>query len=455
MRPVPRVTEKLALDVGSVGLMTPSTTDLRRARLDRLRAARSGPAGTPPGPPSPWRGPYGDAAQRARTRTESLAAELGGRSLGSPGGPVVIVESSVCLPATLEGLGRLPDPVGPAATIVCLDTETTGLGTAAGTLPFMVGLGSWRAERFVVRQLVLADHVDEAALLAVLAAAIPADAWLVTYNGRTFDWPLLVARYRMHSQSPPPLAGHLDLLPVARQVWKHRLADARLASVEAGVAGVRRHQDLPGALIPARYLEYLRSRRGDLLREVLEHNRQDVVSLGLLLRILSDELLAAARGASGQQPAVLAADLGGLGRLFARRKRHVDALACFDGALERLLARSDAARYELIAADRARTLTRLGRREEAEGAWHALALEGGRMAALAWLQVAKHREHDAADFGAALEATRKARALADRARLFGHRDRLVERDLARRTPRLQRRLGERRAHGAASGFVAV
>jgi tetratricopeptide (TPR) repeat protein len=123
-----------------------------------------------------------------------------------------------------------------------------------------------------------------------------------------------------------------------------------------------------------------------------------------------------------------------------RRGRHAEALACFDAALERLGPPWDAAGYEAIAVHRARTLARLGRREEAAGAWHALALEGGRAAGLAWLQVAKHREHDAGDVEAALDAARRARALADRRRLFGLRDRLVERDLARRVPRLQRRL---------------
>jgi hypothetical protein len=82
----------------------------------------------------------------------------------------------------------------------------------------------------------------------------------------------------------------------------------------------------------------------------------------------------------------------------------------------------------------------MGRRGEAEGAWHAIALEGGPHAAWAWLHVAKHREHDARDYTAALQATDRARALAERRRLFGQRDRHVERDLARRVPRLRRRL---------------
>ena len=460
------MTGELARSSESLTLMTPDPARLRLARLERLRIDRGpGQAGgrartaapTPRSGEEPgargvedgaWgteRGAWGTEPARVR----GLARDLGGAVVAGPSGPVVVVEHRLPMSRGLADLACLPDPVDPARPIICLDTETTGLGTAAGTVPFMVGLGTWQEDTFVVRQLVLADHADERALLAALAGWIPADGCLVTYNGRSFDWPLLVARYRLHGEAPPPHLAHLDLLPLARQVWKHRLADARLGSVERGVAGVERAHDLPGAFIPTRYLDYLRSRNGALLREVLEHNRQDVVSLALLLRHLAESLLPAARGAAGPRASgVHPDDLGGLGRLLARRKRHVDALACFDEALERVTHPWEASRHEVIMADRARTLTRLGRRAEAEGAWHALALEGGRMAALAWLQVAKHREHDAGDLPAALEATRRARALADRARLLGRRDRLAERDLARRVPRLQRRLQGQRQRPA-------
>jgi hypothetical protein len=382
-------------------------------------------------------------------RGTKLAADLGGELIAGPAGPVVIVESRSDLRAALDGLRALPDPPDPAHPFVCLDTETTGLGSAAGHVAFIVGVGAWDGHEFVVRQLVLADHADEPALLAQLAALVPADACLVTYNGRTFDWPLLVSRFRLAGHAPPPLGRHLDLLPLARQIWKHRLPDARLASVESAVAGVRRPHDLPSAFIPARYLDYLRSRRGSLLREVIEHNRQDVVSLALLLRVLAEQLLPMATDPGRLDPTapepatVRPSDLGGLGRAYARRRRHADALACFDVAMEAMRTPWDTDGYESVAVERARTLTRLGRRDEAEGAWHAIALEGGRQAALAWVQVAKHREHDGRDPAAALVAARRARALADRSRLFGHPDRVVERDLPRRVARLQRTIAGR------------
>jgi hypothetical protein len=306
-------------------------------------------------------------------------------------------------------------------------------------VPFLVGVGRWEDGDFVTRQLLLPEQSDEAGYLDTLASWIPPEAVLVSYNGRSFDWPLLVARYRLYGRRPPPYAEHLDLLPVARALWKHRLPDARLASVEAGICGVRRDHDLAGSLVPGRYLDYLRHGRGTLLRDVLEHNRQDVVSMALLLRVLSVELVPVAQSGRSRSP-VHPGDLGGLGRAYARKKRHDEALACFDAAMERVIEPWETQRYESIAMDRARTLTRMGRRVEAEGAWQAIALEGGRNAAWAWLHVAKHREHDRRDFAAALRATDRARALAERSRLFGQRNRHVERDLARRVPRLRRRL---------------
>jgi uncharacterized protein len=403
---------------------------VRRSRLERLREARVRDAAEVrrPAIPAPRVG-----------RAAALAAAVGGVVQQTSQRPIVVVEWRERIERDLAGLAWLPEPVDPARPFVLIDTETTGLGSGTGTLPFLVGLGSWEDDVFVTRQLLLPEQSDEAGYLDALEALIPAEACLVSYNGRSFDWPLLVTRYRLHGRRPPAFGEHLDLLPLARAIWRHRLPDARLASVETGICGVRREHDLPGSLVPARYLDYLRSGHGALLRVVLEHNRQDVVSMALLLRVLAQELAPVGR-TGWSSPGVHPGDLGGLGRAYARKRRHQEALACFDAAMERLSGPSEAQRYEHIAMDRARALTRLGLRQEAEGAWQAIALEGGRRAAWAWLHVAKHREHDGADPRAALQAADRARALAERSRLFGQRDRHVERDLARRLPRLRRKL---------------
>jgi uncharacterized protein YprB with RNaseH-like and TPR domain len=440
-------------------MVSPPTGALRAQRLDRLREhLRTIPAGASPAPadaPVTDDGPAHDALHLTAicpapsARAESLARVLGGHVVSTARGAITIVETRIRLPADLGRLRELPDPIDPDRPIVCLDTETTGLGTAAGTVPFLVALGRWQGDEFVVRQLLLPDHPDEPAMLEVLERHLPADASLVSYNGRAFDWPLISSRYRLHGRPPPAHAAHLDLLGVARQVWRHRLPDARLASVEAGICGVRRYDDLPGALIPERYFAWLRTGRAELFAEVLEHNRQDVVSLALLLRVLAHDVLPERHGPS-RSGSVAPRDLAGLGRLYARRGQASEALACFDQTLERLSAPwRDRDLQSLVAADRARALGRLGRRAEAASAWEAIAMDGGPMAPMAWIAVAKSLEHAARDPAAALVAARRADALAFRLRFLGQPQPRVERDLTRRLPRLVR-LAQTGTRGAAS-----
>ena len=108
------------------------------------------------------------------------------------------------LPIDRRALATLPGQPPADVPLVCLDTETTGLATAAGTAAFLIGLGWWEADTFRQVQLLLPDHGEEPAMLTALASAIPRQAWLVTYNGRGFDWPLLVTRFRLARRAPPP-----------------------------------------------------------------------------------------------------------------------------------------------------------------------------------------------------------------------------------------------------------
>lgn len=424
------MTSELAQAGGSLWAMaSPQPRDpLLGRRLDRLRQGRATLVPR-----------ERHEANPGRERAESLAAELGGRLLETSHGPVALVESVHHVPVALAGLLRLPFSGASAGPLLCLDLETTGLGTGSGTLAFLVGLGRWVGSSFVVRQLLLADHADERALLAAVAGEVEPEACLITYNGRSFDWPLLVARYRLQHWDPPLPAGHLDLLPVARQLWRHRLGNARLATVEAGVCGVLRPGDLPGGLVPERYFAYLRERRPQLLREVLDHNRQDIVSLALLLQVLAGGL-ASEHGRASAHPG----DLGGLARAYERHGRSVDALGCLDMALaspawQRGL-EGGGSLYRRLATQRAVLLNRVGRRAEAVQAWQSLAERGGPGAALAWLRVASHREHHERDLEGALAACRRAAEVCHRSRSWGHPLFAAEHDLRHRQARLERRL---------------
>ncbi len=355
--------------------------------------------------------------------------------------------------STARRLARLPGQPGPEARLVCLDTETTGLGTAAGTLAFLVGLGWWEGDRFRRLQLVCPDHGEERALLAALEQAIPADAWLVTYNGRGFDWPLLVTRFRLHRRAAPPHAGMLDLLPGVRRLFRHRLGDARLATVERELLGVERHDDVGGWEIPGRYLDFVRGGPARPLAAVLWHNAEDVASLARLLAHLDTRYA---------DPAIRAlappGDLVALARAYTRERRHGDALGCLDdadaawrppsfgsaawpfGAGTPLPAAVTRGR---IRAERARTLRRLGRSGEALAAWEALAADGGPSAPRAWVEAAKVREHALRDPRGALRAAEAAARAAERTRLRWGGDPAFDDALAARLRRLRSRAAGR------------
>jgi hypothetical protein len=436
-----------------------------------------------------------DRTRRTALAAERLAAEVDGELVRTPIGCFVRVEGrGDVVPLDRERLARLPGQPPADVPLLCLDTETTGLATAAGTLAFLVGLGWWEGRRFRQAQLLLPDHADEPALLDALRTMIPAGSWLVTYNGRGFDWPLLVARYRMARSGAPAHAGHLDLLPVVRRLFRHRMPDARLQTAETELLGHHRHRDVEGWEIPARYLQFLRDGEPARLIEIVRHNDEDVRSLARLLAHLDTRL-----GDVAARRAAPAGDLAGLARAFAVQRRYDEALACVDAAIdgEAIAARAAPAapipvmrpephvvREELdqwwsprrrpdfggrhgregsaaawrthaterldagwtpsrLATERARLLRRLGRFVDAESAWLEVADGGGTLGALAWVEIAKLREHRRRDPEAALAATLAALRLVERRRFLGRPDARLERDLARRTLRLRRRISRR------------
>ena len=173
----------------------------RERRLANLRATLARAGGAPAGTdPIPARAPF--AGRRSPQLAARLAAALGADVADTPDGWLVRrVVPALDIPVDRERLARLPGHPPPDAPLVCLDTETTGLATAAGTLAFLVGLARWDGTSFRQTQLLLPDHADEPALLAEIARWVTPDTWLVSYNGRGFDWPLIEARYRLAGQT--------------------------------------------------------------------------------------------------------------------------------------------------------------------------------------------------------------------------------------------------------------
>jgi uncharacterized protein len=170
-----------------------------------------------------------------------------------------------------------------------LDTETTGLGTGSGIWPFLVGLGSFDAAgHFVVEQLLLRTPADEPALVAYVRERLEACELVVSYNGKTFDLPLLSTRAVMCRQPALPPRPHLDLLHVGRRLHRERLGACRLVTLESEVLGFVRGPDIEGGEVPARYAHFLRTGDEEALLAVVEHNAWDVVSMAALVGLYGE-----------------------------------------------------------------------------------------------------------------------------------------------------------------------
>lgn len=171
--------------------------------------------------------------------------------------------------------------------LLFVDTETTGLHGGAGTLPFLIGLGWFEGGDLHVEQLFLPRPGQEVPLLQQLADRLARASLMVTFNGKCFDWPLLRTRLVMNRLPVPDAPAHLDLLHCARRLFKRRLPTTRLQDLERHVLGFHRLGDIDGALIPAAYFDYLRRGATAVIRQVLEHNALDVVTMAAVLAELS------------------------------------------------------------------------------------------------------------------------------------------------------------------------
>lgn len=229
--------------------------------------------------------------------------------------------------ASLEALGIFFGPKSNGARLfaetlakperlVYLDTETTGLAGGTGTVAFLIGVGKAEKSGFVVRQFFLRDYPEEKAALRALAELLADAEGLVTFNGKTFDVPLLETRFTLsRMKSPFSRLLHLDVLHPARQMWKLRLESCALTDLERAVLGIAREGDVDGSEIPALYFDYLRNGDSGSLAPVFVHNALDILTLAAL----AAELARVIEGAhQGQQTVESSLDLYSLSRIFRR-----------------------------------------------------------------------------------------------------------------------------------------
>jgi uncharacterized protein len=360
-------------------------------------------------------------------------------------------EPAPCEHARELGLIAKPEPVPRVRAQIArseswlfLDTETTGLAGGTGTCAFLVGLAWFEGGGLAIEQLFLRDYAEEHAVLLALAERLEERRVLVTFNGKSFDWPLVETRFRLTRQIEPQLPqAHLDLLHPARQLWRLQLGSVRLTELERGVLGIERGADLLSELIPRIYFDYLRGAAAEPLVPVFRHNQMDLAGLAAL----ASRVAALLNHPEGAEPL----ELYGLSRLLERRGERARARSLYEMAVAAGLPAS-------LARAARRRMARLARREGARGTaqslWRELASEepDGSTAEsrIEWRemletileaceQLAIHYEHAERDCAQAAVWTRRAMKLLREASEIDRRfrERWQER-LERRSERLRR-----------------
>jgi uncharacterized protein YprB with RNaseH-like and TPR domain len=275
------------------------------------------------------------------------------------------------------------------------DCETTGLAGGAGTYAFLIGVGFMSGDEFVVEQYFMQDFHQEGAVLTAVAERLAGFEFLVSYNGKCFDLPLLETRWTIHRIDHDREAWfHVDLLYPSRRLWKRRLADCSLSNVESRILGVKRKADVPSHLVPQIYFDYLRSGEAEPLLGVFYHNRYDILSL-LGLSITIDGLLEDLDPGRFLEPE----DLLSLGKIHRYLGNHQTGADCLKRALSQKLP------PELnleVSFGLASLYRRIGLSDDAAEVWHTLIGGDLPFSLRAHVELAKYYEHKKREYRRAL-----------------------------------------------------
>ncbi len=347
------------------------------------------------------------------------------------------------LPEPLPKLAALADPcLLPELKdfdwqqVAFVDTESTGLSTGAGTHIILIGIGTISAGTLRVRQYFLPDPAAEDAFWQQVLPELLSFPVLCTFNGKSYDLPLINNRLTMMRLPPLTPEAHLDLLHPARRLWRKVLPSCALQSLERHRLNSQREDDLPGAAIPAIYYDYLKSGDRKQLQGIFLHNLHDVFSL------MDLTLQMAANCAHPNEHFGRAEEFFGLAAAHLQSKQIESALEMIRSGLTRpgdqRLKRQQMHRL-------ARLYVRLGQYLQAEETWSELAaLEP--LSPLAQIELAKLYEHKQQDLDAALQAARQALAICRRRESLGIPVSEADREgLAKRMQRLERRFKRRAA----------
>lgn len=267
-----------------------------------------------------------------------------------------------------------------------IDTETTGLGLGTGVFAFLIGIGKYSGDDFIIQQYFLRDPGEETAALAALSIEIGDNPVIVSFNGKSFDVPLLKNRYILNSlTSPLETATQLDLLHLSRRLWRDRLPSRTLINLEGQIlAAERSTEDVPGWIIPQLYKDYLHTQDARLIKNVFYHNAKDILAMVGLLNYIGSML-----NAPLENPDVNEIDIASIGVLHENMGHKEEAIHIYEHVLN----------LDLPAEIYNTTLQRLALLYKRDNHWeHALKLwqhAADRQQVYACIELAKYYEHRA------------------------------------------------------------
>lgn len=299
----------------------------------------------------------------------------------------------------LDGGGLLGLPEGLAREeLLFLDTETTGLAGGAGTVAFMIGMAYFAGDEVVLEQYIMRDYDEEPDQLEVVKKRIEERSNLVTFNGKCYDFPLLKDRFIMNRLEPPVLDNHIDLLHPARSLWRH-LPSCSLKALEWQVINFDRGPDIDGSQVPEQYFQYLKEKDFSLLRPIIEHNKDDIISMISLANHI--EVIVNLEDSiewDGNQAY-------NLGYIFEKNNQLERSISLYEQAKQlqdsdRLLTR--------IETKLTWQYKRAGLYEKAVEIWQEMIREK-RGGLFPWIELAKYYEHQANDYKSALQLVESAK----------------------------------------------
>src|SRR5574340_128997 len=288
----------------------------------------------------------------------------------------------------------------PLDNFVFLDTETSGLAGGTGTFAFMVGIGWWEQTGFHLQQFFMREPAEETAMLAALDEVLTPFRTVVTFNGKSFDIPLLNGRHTLSAfKSPFPDMEHVDLLALSRRVWRNRLPSRALGSLEQDILAITRTQEeIPGWMIPEMYFEYLKTGDSRPLAGVFYHNKMDILSLAALFLHLSNMLTSPMDWLAEE-----GLDLIAIAKLYEEIGRREQSINLYEHSLSLGLPRPFFIQTLYRYAEVAR---KGGEFDQAAQLWQKAA---DYQEWSACLELAKYYEHRQRDYQAALQWTQQAR----------------------------------------------